>query len=137
MAQANRYTGKNLYMTIGGTVISTDYKSVAVKESVNSAEATGGSDAHEYSIPTYAASSISVEIFGLKKADTNYAAIMSGTAKGSTAALVYGPEGNTALLPKFTAGGYVESRDIDYKFDDSVNVKFTYKCTSAIAETTF
>lgn len=137
MAQANRYTGKNLYMTIGGTVIGTDYKSVAVKESVNSAEATGGADAHEYSIPTYAASSIDVEIFGLKKADGSYAAIMSGTAKGSTAALVWGPEGNTASLPKFTATGYVESRDIDYKFDDAVGLKFTYKCTASIAESTW
>lgn len=137
MTQANRYTGKSLYATIGGTVISTDFKSVAVKESVNSAEATGGSDAHEYSIPTYAASSVDVEMFGLKKADANYAAIMSNTAKGSTAALVYGPEGNTAGLPKFTATGFVESREIEYPFDDAVNVKFTYKCNAAIAETTW
>lgn len=137
MAQANRYTGKDLYATIGGTVISADFKSVAVKESVNSAEATGGSDAHEYSIPTYAASSIDVELFGLKKADAGYANIMTYTTRGSTSALVYGPEGNTAGLPKFTAAGFVESREIEYPFDDAVNVKFTYKCNAAIAETTW
>lgn len=137
MAQANRLTGKNMVITINGLEIQADFKSLAVKESVNSAEATGGSDAHEFSLPTYGASSIDVEVLGVDSTDTDYGDIQTETAKGATGDLVWGPEGDAEGAPRFTATGYVESRDSDYKFDDAVGLKFTYKCTAAIVEDTW
>lgn len=137
MALANRYTGSAMALTINDIAIAADYKSLAIKESVNSAEGTAGGDAHEYSVPTYGASSISVELLGVTSADGDYSDIQSETTKGATGDLVWGPEGDAEGSPRFTATGYVESRDQDIKFDDMVSLKFTYKCTADIVEDTW
>lgn len=137
MALANRYTGSAMALTINDIPLAADYKSLAVKESVNSAEGTAGGDAHEYSVPTYAASSISVELLGVAQDDDEYGDIQTETAKGATGDLVWGPEGDAEGAPRFTATGYVESRDQDLKFDDMVTLKFTYKCTADIVEDTY
>lgn len=137
MAQAGRYTGKDMAITIGGTAINSEYQSLKVKESVESAEATAGSDTHEYSIPLYGTSEIEVEVFGVNKADAGYTNIKAQTAKGALGPLIWGPEGTTSGKPKFTATGYVEEREEEYTFKDAVTLKFKFKCTAAIVEATY
>lgn len=137
MAQAQRYTGKDMVITINAIELTAEYKSLTVKESMNSAEATGGADGHEFSLTTYGAGSVDVEVLGVREADTNYADIQTETAKGSVGPLVWGPEGDATGLPRFTAAGYVESRDGEYKFDDAVGLKFSYKLTASITEDTW
>ena len=137
MAQAYRYTGKNLYATLASNVIYADYKSIAVKEDIEDAGATAGADAHEFSLPTYRTSEIEVEFFGVTKSDAQYSNIETNTTPGATGSLIWGPEGNTSGKPKFTATGFVKSRSKEFNFDDTVNYSFTFKCNAAIGETTF
>lgn len=141
MAQANRFTGKEMVITFNtvdenddpvAVTLEADFKTLAVKESVNSAEATAGADGHEYSIPTYAASTIDVETLGVKQADNEYDNIQTYIQEGVFGELVYSPEGDAEYAPRFTADGYIESAEIEYPFDDVVSVKFTFKCNAAI-----
>ena len=137
MAQAGRYTGKDMAITIGGTAVNSEYQSLKVKESVESAEATAGADTHEYSIPLYGTSEVEVELFGVNKADAGYANIRTQTTRGALGPLIFGPEGSANGKPKFTATGYVEEREEEYTFKDAVTLKFKFKCNAAIAESTY
>lgn len=134
MAQANRYTGKDMVILIGDTVISSEYQSLKVKEGVESAEATAGSDLHEYSIPTYATSEVEVELFGVNKTSDTYEDIREQTSIGATGPLVWHPEGvgGGGTKPIFTATGYVKDREEEYTFKDAVTLKFKFVCTARI-----
>lgn len=136
MATSDRYTGKNLYATVNGTVISADFTSVSVSRSFGKAEATAGADTHAFYIPTYADSSIDIETFA--KSGTNGTTewgALSGLLGSTTAGtLIWAPEGTATGKAKRTALGFIETLDVEYPFDDVVTLKITFQPTSAITD---
>ena len=139
MAVADRHTGKNMYITYNGTVLSADYQTLTVKDEFGKAEKSAGADAHASYIPTYGDTSVELEV--LKKGGTAGTAewgVLSGALGTSTdGTLIWAPEGTASGKPKTTATGFIESLETEYPFDDVVKVTITFQCNSAPSDTVY
>ncbi len=136
MAVANRYTGKNMYITYNSTVLSADYQTLTVKREHGKAEKTAGADTHASYIPTYADTSIELEV--LRKGGTAGSAewgVLTGAIGTSTdGTLLWASEG-TATGSFYNSGtGFIESLETEYPFDDVVKMTMTFQLNAAPTE---
>jgi len=95
----NNITGKDAYISwvwSGGTLnLNTDYRSVSVKESVDTAETTAGADTHKTYLPT------------IKSASIDYSGVFPTGGTALYAALASGMSGTLTVAPEGTATGKV------------------------------
>lgn len=136
MAVANRFTGKNMYIAYNSTVLSADYQTLKVKREHGKAEKTAGADTHASYIPTYADTSIELEV--LKKGGTAGSAewsVLSGAYGTSTdGTLLWAPEGTATNSYYTSAVGFIESLETEFPFDDVVKLTVTFQCNAAPTE---
>ena len=95
----NNITGKDAYISwasSAGTInLSTDYRSVSINESVDTAETTAGADTHKTYLPT------------IKSATINYLGLFPSGGTALYAALAAGVQGTLTVAPEGTASGKV------------------------------
>lgn len=133
MAVADRFTGKNMYITLNGTVVSADFTSVKMTREVGKAEKTAGADTHASYIPTYLDTTVEVE--SLKKSGTagtsEWSALTTVLGPASDGTLIWSPEGTATGKPKHTATGFLESIEVEFPFDDTVQLTIGFQCNVA------
>lgn len=139
MAIADRFTGKNLYATLGTTVLTADFQTLTVKREVGKAEKTAGADTHASYIPTYADTSIELEV--LKKSGTagtsEWSSLVNALGASTDGTLTWGPEGTASGKPKHTVTGFIEEIETEVPFDDMVTMKMKFQCNVAITDSTY
>lgn len=137
MAVADRYTGKNMYITLNGTVVSADFTSVKLEREVGKAEKTAGADTHASYIPTYFDTSIEVET--LKKSGTagtsEWSALTTVLGASTDGTLIWSPEGTATGKPKHTATGFLDKLETEFPFDDVVKLTMGFQCNAAPTDT--
>ena len=135
MASAGRITGKDIYVTFGGTVISGDFTSVNRSDEADLADATAGADTRHYYIAT-----------GREDGNVGFECMYDGStvtvwtaiAPNAQGTLIIAPKGTTAGYPKWTTNkAIVASREIDFPFDDAVTVTAEFQVCLAWSETTW
>jgi len=122
-AANNRYTGNLLYISFGAVVISTDYKSLGVSESMDTVDVTAGSSIDRTHIPTLRAVEFSLDAFQV--IGLNGTALRAKFATGVQGELIYGPEGTAAGKPKYACLVTVISSDVTYPFDGDISLSAT------------
>jgi len=135
MANTGRITGKDAYVSFGGTAISGDFTSISFEQNYDLADVTAGADAYHYSIPVRAGDySVKVESFF----DAASTAPWNTVVPGNEGTLIVAPYGTAAGRPKFTwARVVVESRSMDIPFDDGVTCSASFRVSSALTNGTW
>ena len=136
MAVANRYTGKNMYITYNSTVLSADYQTLTVKREHGKAEKTAGADAHASYIPTYADTSIELEVLrkGGSAGSAEWGVLIGAYGTSTDGTLLWAPEGTASGNYNTSATGFIESLETEYPFDDVVKLTITFQCNAAPTE---
>lgn len=124
----SHYTGKNFYSTFDGGVIGTDYRSVSVDRSVDTAEVTAGADTDKSYIPTLrdATGSITLVDNGVDSA-----AIYQALYEGAQGTLSWGPEGTATGKPKYTAVVIITSVSTPIEYNAEVIREYSWQKTGA------
>ena len=127
----NNITGKDAYISwasSAGTInLSTDYRSVSINESVDTAETTAGADTHKTYLPT------------IKSATINYLGLFPSGGTALYAALAAGVQGTLTVAPEGTASGKVSKvypaismgASYDTPYADVVTVTCTFQPNGA------
>lgn len=139
MAVADRFTGKNMYITLNGTQISADFQSVKVSRETGKAEKTAGADTHASYIPTYLDTTLEVEV--LKKGGTagtfEWTTLTGHLGASTDGTIVWSPEGTATGKPKHTATGFIESLETEFPFDDVAQLTIGFQCNVAPTDATW
>ena len=127
----NNIVGKDAVISwvwTGGTVnLATDYRSVSVKENVDTAETTAGADTHKTFLPT------------IKSASIDYSGLFPTSGTVLYAALAAGMSGTLTVAPEGTASGKVShaypaislGATYDTPYADVVTVNCTFQSNGA------
>ena len=127
----NNIVGKDAVISwvwTGGTVnLATDYRSVSVKENVDTAETTAGADTHKTFLPT------------IKSATIDYSGLFPTGGTALYAALAAGMTGTLTVAPEGTASGKVShaypaiclGATYDTPYSDVVTINVTFQTTGA------
>ena len=129
----NNITGKDAYISwasSAGTInLSTDYRSVSINESVDTAETTAGADTHKTYLPT------------IKSATIDYSGLFPAGSAGTAlyAALAAGVQGTLTIAPEGTATGKLSKAypaismgaTFDTPYADVVTVNCTFQSNGA------
>ena len=127
----NNIVGKDAVISwvwTGGTVnLATDYRSVSVKENVDTAETTAGADTHKTFLPT------------IKSASIDYSGLFPTGGTVLYAALAAGMSGTLTVAPEGTATGKVThaypaislGATYDTPYADVVTVNCTFQSNGA------
>lgn len=127
----NNITGKDAVISwvwSGGTVnLATDYRSVSIKESVDTAETTAGADTHKTFLPT------------IKSATIDYSGLFPTGGTALYASLAAGVSGTLTVAPEGTAAGKVSKAypaismgaTYDTPYADVVTVNVTFRSNGA------
>ena len=127
----NNIVGKDAVISwvwTGGTVnLATDYRSVSVKENVDTAETTAGADTHKTFLPT------------IKSATIDYSGLFPTGGTALYAALAAGMSGTLTVAPEGTASGKVSKAypaicmgaTYDTPYADVVTVNCTFQSNGA------
>lgn len=132
------YSGKDLYIKLGGTVLNTDYREFKTSESIDEIDATAGADTRK----NYLAGPADGE-FTLRLLDTGGTSGSAGTAlwgtlaPGISEAIEWGPAGTIAGYPKYSGTILLTKRDRSIPYNDVVSYEAGGKFTTAITGGTY
>jgi len=133
MATTDRITGKDLYVSFAGVVLSGDFTSVTFNTEGDLVDVTAGADTSHYYVPLGRTDGeVTVESF--------YAgtATWQGVAVNTAGTLIIAPKGTASGNPKFTcARAIVKSREMSVPFDDGVTMSVTFQQSAAMAESAY
>ena len=133
-----RYTGKNLYIgfTVGDTthLLHSDYRALTVSTEVELDDKSAGAETHKSYIPTLAETSIKLEF--LDNTD-NTSLFWTNLTPSVEGVLVWGPLGNSAGKPKYSAECVVSSVEIKYPYAEVVEVTVEFQAQSWIVRETW
>ena len=122
------YTGKNLYITFGGTVVSGDQRTLSKNGSVDTVDTTAGADTDKSYALTLRDATFEITI--LDNAGDG-STIRRALAEGNSGTLVYGPEGTVAGKPKYECYAYVTSFNTEYPYAGEVEFQVSLQKSGA------
>jgi predicted secreted protein len=122
-----------MVVTLGGTDLSGQGRSLEVSQSVEEIDVTTyGSPGREF-IVTLPERSASLEVLD----DATSATIRDKTKPGSGGTLVWFPQGTASGKPKFTCGTtWVTEQNLSYPYDDAVTASVSLRLSGAVTEGT-
>jgi hypothetical protein len=127
-----KYSGSDLYITFGGTVISDHGASLDVPEEHEAPDVTAfGDDDGEYVPGGVTHRKATFEGF-----DDSTETVYDALAPGTEAELVYQPQGNVAGDPTHTVTAIVTKRERGFKIGDKVALKAEFQLTGSVADGT-
>lgn len=127
------YTGGNLYLRFGSTVLSGDFRSFSPEETIETVDASAGNDTFRTKLTTLKDGSASVSLVD----QTGGTALWGALVPGMQGTLEWGPEGTAAGKPKHTAMAIVTSRSRDIPYDDIVVLNVEFALNSEVTDDTY
>ena len=130
MAATDRITGKDVYVTFGGTVLSGDQTAVSISQEGDLVDLTAAADAfHNWVSLAREDGEVSVESYWAGTATFQKVDVLTAGT------LIIAPKGTATLNPKYTwANAIVKSRDHEMPFDDGVTWSVTFALGAALVE---
>ena len=111
------YSGKDVYVKFGTTVVGTDQRSLDVKDSIQLIPTTAGADTDESHITGVAKADITLKLLD---ENTTGTAIKQTLYRGAAGTLEFGPQGTAAGKPKYSCLATVVNVAIAYPYDKAV-----------------
>ena len=135
MANTGRITGKDVYVTFNGTVISGDFTSVGRTDEGENVDVTAGADSYHYFV-SLGRTNGTVPFECMYDGSTT--TVWAGIAPNTAGTLIIAPKGTTSTYPKWTCDrAIVNNREISFPFDDAVTVTAEFQVSSAWTEATY
>ena len=122
------YTGKDLVIKWGGTVISGDQRTFTVSDTAELVDATAGADARKVWLTGPTDGEASASILAGTAGTANYNAL----APGQSGTLFWAPEGTAAGKQTWTALAVSTGRSMDIPYNDVVVMNPTWKLSGAV-----
>lgn len=128
MANTDRITGKDVYVTFAGTEISGDFTSVSFSEEGDMVDVTAGGETYHYYIPLDRTDGeCTVEAF------YGGSVVFNALAVNTAGTLIIAPKGTAATNPRYTVTrAIVKERSKEMPFDDGVTLSVTFQFSSAL-----
>lgn len=130
------FTGKNLYISFAGTVIDTDYRSFNTSEEIGLVDASAGSDTARTYITTLEDGTAELNTLA-QTGDTGATDIPTLCGIGTSGSLIWGPEGNTTGMIKYTVNAIVQSIASPHTYDGLVEYNVSFQFSGAVTKSTF
>ncbi len=134
MALANRYTGKDLYMTFecpaGTIVLSGDQRSLSVDREVDLVDISAADEEDKSYLATLKDGSAEVEV--LDQAGTALTGLEAALAEGTYGTLTYAPKGTASTMPKRGFKAFVNSVGVEYPYADVVVYRISFQKSGAV-----
>lgn len=130
---ANEYTGKDLYVKFGSTVLSSRYKSFEPNEEIGIVDASAGADAARKKLTTLEDGTASIELL----VESGDATLWAAVDKGTEATLEWGPEDTASSNPKHTVNAIVKSRSRAFVHDDVTKMTVEFEFSGAVSDDTY
>jgi len=111
------YTGKNLYITFGGTVVSGDQRTLSKNGSVDTVDTTAGADTDKSYALTLRDATFDITILDN---GGDGSAVRAALHEGNSGTLIYAPEGTAAGKPKYECYAHVTSFNTAFPYDGEV-----------------
>ena len=127
------YTGKNLYLKFGSTVLSSDFRNFSAAETMDVVDASAGSDAARTYLTTLEDGTASLELVDQTGGSVLWAAVKKGT--GGT--LEWGPEGTAGGKPKHTCYAIVTNRERSMPYADVVVLSVSFQFSGEVADAAY
>jgi hypothetical protein len=121
------FTGKNLYIKFGTTVLSGDYRSLSSSPEIGLVQSTAGSDADHTYLTTIKDGRYSYS--GL--AQVGGSVLLAALLEGTEGTLEIGPEGTANGKPKETAVCISLGAQFNYPYDNVVEISCEFQKTGA------
>lgn len=132
------YAGSAMYLGwvySGGTVeIHTNYRNFSWTPSLNWIDATAGADTFETLLASYGTGAdITATVVG----QVSGTVILTACARQTAGSLVYGPEGNSTGMKKYTIPATAAGPQFNEVYNDINEITLQWRQTSAHAEAAF
>jgi hypothetical protein len=134
MANTDRISGKDVFVSFLGYDLSADFTSVSFSEDGDHIDVTAADDDYHYYIPVRKDGTIDFEGFYTSPDATVFGTV----AVNAAGTLIIGPAGTATGRPKYTWNRVVvASRSLDMPFDDGVTFSVSFQMSSEVEEGTF
>jgi hypothetical protein len=127
------YTGKNLYITFDGNVLTGDQRTFTVTETMEVVDASAGADVARTYLTTLEDGSATLEL--LHQEDGTV--LWGNVDKGTSGTLIWAPEGTATGKAKHTVTAIVISREQSMPYDDVVALTIEFQFTGVVSDTTY
>jgi hypothetical protein len=135
MASDTGITGKNAYIAFGGTVLSSNYRTLSTEDSIGTVDQSAGSDAGITMLTTLRDGSFSLELKRPTGGTTNWITLVPG----QEGTLEVGPEGTATNSPKMTVNVILTSRSTPVTYNDIVidTLNFAHDDSTGVVWTSY
>lgn len=127
------YTGKDLYLKYGTTVLSADFRNFDQEEDVGLVDASAGNDANRTYLTTLKDGKATAELVH----QTGGTAVWNALAPATSGTLEWGPEGTATGKPKHSVVAIVMSRKKVMPYEDIVVITPEFQFSGAVTDTTY
>lgn len=117
----NRYTGKQMYINFGGTVVSGDWMQFDFERTADVIDVTAASDTDFVGLPGVQKGRWTLTVFDKASDGENIAQTL---ALGANGTLIFGPQGSAPGQPKFGFNAIVTGVQQRFAYDDTVIYTF-------------
>ena len=129
-----RLSGKDLYVLLGSTDLSTDFQSFDPAEEGKQVEVTAGDDANASYAALYKDGKASYK--GLYDS-ANGSTIWNAVAPNTASTLTWGPRGTATGYQKHSVPVLVSNRSASYPFAGVIEISIEFQYNGAVTDTTF
>lgn len=129
------YTGTNLYIVFGGTVLSADYRSFEPEEEMGVEDASAGSDAARIYKTTLKDGNASLTCRSI--AGTAGTAKWANIPVGAEGTLEWGPEGTATGKIKASVNAIVSNRSLPNEYDQVAEWSWEWQFSGAVTYSTY
>jgi|RifCSPhighO2_12_1023870.scaffolds.fasta_scaffold12849_11 hypothetical protein len=127
------YTGKNLYVSFAGTVVSSRFRSFDNDETMAMVDKSAGADGAMTYLNTLEDGKATLEVLDLEQGTALWAALV----KGAAGTLIWGDEGSAAGKPKHTVPALVARRRKTTVYNEVVKGNFDFQYNGTVVDGTF
>ena len=127
------YVGNGLYITFGGTVLHSDFRTFETEETVDMVDSSAGADVAKTYLKALEDGTASLELVDQTVGTLVWAAIK----KGNYGTLVWGPEGTASGKPKQQVLAYSTSRGRSQPYNDVVVLTAQFQFSGTITDTVY
>jgi hypothetical protein len=135
---AGEYTGKRLYFSLGGTVLSQGQRSLTVDEPGESVDATSGTAGYSYDLPTFVRGTIDIEVVDQGTVSGGGTTVWRAlTPNQENLEFIYGPEGTASGKPKYVVNVMTNGRSRPQVYNNVVVIRGQLKYQGGPTEATW
>lgn len=123
MASAGGIVGANAYIAFGGTVLSTNYRTLSFESTMATVDQSAGADAGITRLTTLLDGAFSLVVKRPAGGTTNWETLVPG----QSGTLEVGPEGTASNKPKATVNVLLTGKSVPLTYNDIVLDTYTFE----------